>query len=83
MSLDQAEREQLKLLRLEHDEIIERIHYYSHQKAAIASPDHILSVIMDEILRLTLLHLEKQNKLPTVNPVLYLQLDTSDYAENL
>ena len=45
-------------------------------------PWPILSIIVDEILRLTLLHLEKRNKLPTVNPILYLQLDTSDCAEN-
>ena len=132
----QAEREQLKLLRLEHVEKqrTERIHYYSHREAAIASPDHILSIIMDgmdqsktsvplysrrssdralgfrligvrvhgigdyvflldstvkgganlmsEILRLTLLDLEKQNKLPTVNPILYLQLDNCSENKN-
>jgi hypothetical protein len=124
-----AERENLKQLRLQHVEKQrqERINYYSHREAAIACPDHVLSIIMDgmdqsktsvplysrrtsdramgfrlvgvkvhgignyvylvdstvkgganlmtEILRLTLLDLEKQNKLPTLNPILYLQLD--------
>ena len=37
---------------------------------------------MSEILRLTLLDLEKQNKLPTVNPILYLQLDNCSENKN-
>ena len=129
----QEERQQLKLLRLKHVEKqrLERIYYYTHREAAKSSPDHILSIIMDEmdqsktniplysrrtsdrvigirlvgvkvhgigdyvyisctsvdttvkgganlmieILRLTLLNLEKMGKLPSNNPILYLQLD--------
>ena len=131
-----AERENLKQLRLQHVEKQrqERINYYSHREAAIACPDHVLSIIMDgmdqsktsvplysrrtsdramgfrlvgvkvhgignyvylvdstvkgganlmtEILRLTLLDLEKQNKLPTLNPILYLQLDNCSENKN-
>jgi len=44
-----SEQELLKQLRLQHVEKQreERIHYYSHREAAIASPDHIMSIIMD------------------------------------
>ena len=38
--------------------------------------------LMTEILRLTLLDLEKQNKLPTLNPILYLQLDNCSENKN-
>ena len=37
---------------------------------------------MSEILRLTVLDLEKQNKLRTVNPILYLQLDNCSENKN-
>lgn len=131
-----SEREDLKKKRLEHVEKQrqERIHYYTHREAALSSPDHILSIILDgmdqsktnvpllsrktsdrvvgmrlvgvkvhgigeyvflvdttvkgganlmtEVLRLTLLDLEQRNKLPTINPILYLQLDNCKENKN-
>ena len=110
------------------------MHYYAHREAAILSPDHVLSIIIDgmdqsktnvplfsrktsgrvisqrligvkvhghgnwvylvdenvkgganlmvEVLRRTLLDLEKMGKLPTVNPILYLQLDNCSENKN-
>ena len=48
-SRSSLEREQLKLLRLEHvnKQRQERLHYYSHREAALQSPDKVMSIIID------------------------------------